>query len=1334
MELKLQGEDELKKNLKIFIAALVLGSSLTATSFARPPYVVVGYAPSWNSNPNYVIDLSAIPYGDITHIYDAFAIVTGAASVSFTRPAGLIVREAHAQGVRVYLSVGGASTNNVWPASSAAATTLADYLATQMVQTTADGAAVTYDGIDVDWEFPSTAAVFTSLMQELRTKLNTRSPGLAPSGSYPESNVGLTFFMSPGASTCGYNLPVLGTTVDWGFVGGYDMNIGVGGLAYQGPLVNASTASGCSGTITLSDSSLVNLYKTGGMPANKMILGCPLYARDTAGANTIPIITLLKGGSAGAYNAGFAEQPYTFTGTAYNSAGTAVAVSGDTFGADVQQSFCDKINWQKGQGMIGIGLWDVGQAMPASDAAVTGIWNTIADNTACVTITGGCKSGGCVATPTLSPTPACGKFVDNLESGMFTNSLGGFWTASIPGTCPGATTNPMVGTQYYPSYNYGLNSSFFGARFYGVNSTSYAAAGPCYAPPGLICSLGPTASVTFNAGTSTNLEFDLKVGIMAPSGPTQIQVLAYSNNALGVVPINYAEYTYNVTVNTVNQETHVSIPLASFSPPATGTAYPLQTNNLRYVAWRVNWAGGNYDFTVDNVWFTCAPTPTPTSGASTPTFTKTNTPTNTLTPTLTKTNTPVPPTNTFTFTVTRTNTSTNTPVPPTNTFTRTNTPTLTNTNTPVPPTSTFTPTRTNTNTNTPVPPTNTFTRTNTPTITNTNTPVPPTNTFTSTRTNTPTNTNTPIAPTNTFTLTNTRTNTPSPTNTNTPAPPTSSFTPTNTRTFTNTNTPAPPTNTPTITHTNTNTPVPPTNTFTSTKTNTPTSTNTNTPAPPTNTFTVTNTRTNTNTPVPPTSTFTLTNTRTFTNTNTPAPPTNTFTATVTPTLTFTGQPTATNTNTPLPPTNTFTSTKTNTPTSTNTNTPVPPTNTSTNTSTKTNTPTSTNTPVPPTSTFTPTVTNTGTSTFTPTNSFTGTLSPTATFTNTNSPTKTFTSTSTSTSTSTLTSTSTSTSTFTAVSTATFTNTSTRTFTPTPTSTSTSTATATYTATQPMVQVSLGASLPATQVVGGASNVPVLELNVSNQSGETVQLTGTTLTAGGTASSATGVASLAVYQVVGGNPVLLETILNPFASSNTPTIPLPSLNVPAGSTQTYLITYTFGSGAQAGSYTVGVINGNDLTGHGLTSGKGLNVTGAPVNGAVVTLAVSTATSTSTSTVTTTATVTATGTPTKTKTPSTAKTPIIFPNPSTGDPISIYVPGNGIAHVKVEIFTTAFRKVQEANFDNIPLGVMGSAPRVPMTDKSGDLLASGLYYVVITTAPTTSTGGGAQRLVGKFLLLK
>lgn len=281
---------------------------------------------------------------------------------------------------------------------------------------------------------------------------------------------------------------------------------------------------------------------------------------------------------------------------------------------------------------------------------------------------------------------------------------------------------------------------------------------------------------------------------------------------------------------------------------------------------------------------------------------------------------------------------------------------------------------------------------------------------------------------------------------------------------------------------------------------------------------------------------------------------------------------------------------------------------------------------------------------------------------------------------------------------------------------------------------MGASLPATLVVGGASNVPVLELNVSNQSGETVQLTGVTLSAEGTGVNSTGVVSLSVYEMVGGSPVLLGTVPNPFASSTTPTISLPSLNVPPTSTQTFLVTYNFSTTAAAGTYTVGIANAGGLTGQGLTSGKSLNVTGTPVSGAVVTVAVSTATATSTSTVTATSTITSTGTPTRTKTPGVVKTPVLYPNPSTGEPISVYVPGSGIVDGTVEIFTTAFRKVQVTPFKSVPLGVVGNGLMIYMTDKDGTPLASGVYYAVVNTTPLSNSGGAAQRLIGKFLLLR
>ena len=84
--------------------------------------------------------------------------------------------------------------------------------------------------------------------------------------------------------------------------------------------------------------------------------------------------------------------------------------------------------------------------------------------------------------------------------------------------------------------------------------------------------------------------------------------------------------------------------------------------------------------------------------------------------------------------------------------------------------------------------------------------------------------------------------------------------------------------------------------------------------------------------------------------------------------------------------------------------------------------------------------------------------------------------------------------------------------------------------------------------------------------------------------------------------------------------------------------------------------------------------------------------------------------------------------------MYVPGAGTADVKVEIFTTAFRKVQEMPFSNVQLGMASNGISVPMTDRHNDLLASGLYYVVVTTSPSSNSGGRALHLIGKFLLLR
>ncbi|HET9869426.1 MAG TPA: hypothetical protein VFR02_02865, partial [bacterium] len=112
---------------------------------------------------------------------------------------------------------------------------------------------------------------------------------------------------------------------------------------------------------------------------------------------------------------------------------------------------------------------------------------------------------------------------------------------------------------------------------------------------------------------------------------------------------------------------------------------------------------------------------------------------------------------------------------------------------------------------------------------------------------------------------------------------------------------------------------------------------------------------------------------------------------------------------------------------------------------------------------------------------------------------------------------------------------------------------------------------------------------------------------------------------------------------------------------------------------------------------------------------------------------TATPTATVTPT--STPLIlepvtdplpYPNPSTNtDPISVQVSfGQPTGPVHLEIFTTAFRKIQDINE-----GSVEARPytwKIYVTDKNSIPLANGLYYLVVSSP----NGRG----IGKLLVLR
>jgi hypothetical protein len=373
-----------------------------------------------------------------------------------------------------------------------------------------------------------------------------------------------------------------------------------------------------------------------------------------------------------------------------------------------------------------------------------------------------------------------------------------------------------------------------------------------------------------------------------------------------------------------------------------------------------------------------------------------------------------------------------------------------------------------------------------------------------------------------------------------------------------------------------------------------------------------------------------------------------------PTATVTPTKTVTSTNTPLPPTPTATSTS-GSPISTSTKTP---------TATTTLTPTNSATASP---TFTPTATPTASSTQTPT----ATMSSTPTATPTSSMT------SSGTATPSLTATDSPTPSFTASSSPTGTSTSTALFTATSSMTPTASLTASRTATQTATLTSSSTSTP--------SGTPTASLT------STPTRTGTSTPS--STSTATLTASVTPTPTESPSPTLTPTgTVTPFPTGT------PSSTATATSSRTNSPTAT-ATPSPTPTRTRTLTPSTTAT---PTSTRSLTPT-----------ATASPSPTSSLTPTATGTFTALATTSYTPTPSATffPTPVLYPNPVyEGDQVQIQPPLTASTDVRVEIFTIAFRKVQDEIFHQTAVGAI--LP-IQLTDKWNSPLANGLYYLAVST---------------------
>lgn len=161
--------------LALVMLGLLMGVKVQPAAAANSKRLLA-YYPYWNDNYR----AAQIPYSKLTHIAHAFLVPN--ADASLTAPDGYLepalLTNAHAAGVKVVASIGGASDSANFPTIAASAllrSTFADNVEAFL-------RANQYDGVDIDWEFSENAAERANLnllIQQLRTKFNA-SPSPAP--------------------------------------------------------------------------------------------------------------------------------------------------------------------------------------------------------------------------------------------------------------------------------------------------------------------------------------------------------------------------------------------------------------------------------------------------------------------------------------------------------------------------------------------------------------------------------------------------------------------------------------------------------------------------------------------------------------------------------------------------------------------------------------------------------------------------------------------------------------------------------------------------------------------------------------------------------------------------------------------------------------------------------------------------------------------------------------------------------------------------------------------------------------------------------------------------
>jgi chitinase len=247
----------MQKRLHIIILLIVFFIGLSNIVTAQT--ISAGYYRSWISLPA----PNEIEFNNLTHIIQAFAYPDTAGNISFFAgvPNPALIQAAHSANKKILLSFGGQTNSDGFGVMTSDSNYRSNFIKNVVTLLTENN----YDGIDIDWEYPSIAqgVQLTVLVKELRQKFDSLKTSwlitiAAPATSYYGQN---------------FQYELMINYVDWfsimsyGYHGSFSSHSGPYAPLYQSPLDNDGCAAFSAGY----------MYYTRKIPTSKLLLGIPFF-------------------------------------------------------------------------------------------------------------------------------------------------------------------------------------------------------------------------------------------------------------------------------------------------------------------------------------------------------------------------------------------------------------------------------------------------------------------------------------------------------------------------------------------------------------------------------------------------------------------------------------------------------------------------------------------------------------------------------------------------------------------------------------------------------------------------------------------------------------------------------------------------------------------------------------------------------------------------------------------------------------------------------------------------------------------------------------------------